>query len=97
MIIKWDERNRGKWKLGIVEKLIPGRDQVVRAVRLRAGKSYLERPVQHLFPLELSCDRTADETQLTALNVDAPAFAPKRAASQVAEELIREIAGVEEQ
>ena len=97
VIIKWDERNRGKWKLGIVEKLIPGRDQVVRAVRLRAGKSYLERPVQHLFPLELSCDRTADETQLTALNVDAPAFAPKRAASQVAEELIREIAEVEEQ
>ena len=97
MIIKSDERNRGKWKLGIVEKLIPGRDQVVRAVRLRAGKSYLERPVQHLFPLELSCDRTADETQLTALDVDAPAFAHKLGASQVAEERIREIAEVEEQ
>ena len=54
MIIKSDERNRGKWK--------------VRAVRLRPGKSYLESQVQHLFPLELSCD--ADETQ-TALNVDA--------------------------
>ena len=53
--------------------------------------------MQHLFPLELSCDRTADETQLTALNVDAPAFAHKLGASQVAEERIREIAEVEEQ
>ena len=41
-------------KLGIVVKLFQGRDGVVRAVRLRAGKSYLERAVQHLFPLELS-------------------------------------------
>ena len=96
MIIKLDERNRGKWKLGIVEKLIPGRDQLVIAVRLRSRKYYLERPVQHLFPLELSCDRTADDTQ-TALNVDAPAFAHKLGASQVAEERIREIAEVEEQ
>ena len=52
--------------------------------------------MQHLFPLELSCDRTADDTQ-TALNVDAPAFAHKLGASQVAEERIREIAEVEEQ
>ena len=29
---------------------------VVRAAKLRAGKSFLERPVQHLFPLELACD-----------------------------------------
>ena len=53
--IKGDEKNRAKWKLGIVDQLYPGRDGIVRAVRLRAGKSYLERPVQHLYPLELSC------------------------------------------
>ena len=29
-IIKSDERNRNKWKLGIVEELIAGRDGVVR-------------------------------------------------------------------
>ena len=36
VLIKGDEKNRGKWKTGVVNKLIPGRDGVVRAVRLRA-------------------------------------------------------------
>ena len=40
VLIKGDEKNRGKGKIGIVDKLIPGRDEIVRAVRLRAGKSY---------------------------------------------------------
>ena len=39
-IIKRDERNRALWKLGIVEILLPGKNGVVRAVRIRAGKSY---------------------------------------------------------
>ena len=56
VIIKGDERNRALWKIGIVDKLLPGKDDVVRAVRLRAGKSFLERSVQHLYPLELDCD-----------------------------------------
>eukprot|EP00794_Sanderia_malayensis_P001273 gene1273-biopygen494 len=55
--IKGDEKNRGQWKIGIVEELIPGRDGIVRAVKLRAGKSHLERPIQFLYPLELHCDR----------------------------------------
>lgn len=45
---KVDERNRVLWKLGIVEKLIPGKDGVVRAMQLRNEKSYLEMAVQHL-------------------------------------------------
>lgn len=40
VLIKGDERNRGKWKIGIVERLIKGRDGIVRAVRLRAGKIF---------------------------------------------------------
>lgn len=55
-IIKDDNKDRNKWKLGIVEELIPGRDGIVRAVKLRAGRNYLERAVQQLHPLELSCD-----------------------------------------
>ena len=58
VIIKGEEKNRGLWKLGIVEELITGRDRVVRGAKLRVGRSYLERPVQHLYPMELSCDRT---------------------------------------
>ncbi|KAK3742809.1 hypothetical protein QZH41_002738 [Actinostola sp. cb2023] len=67
MIIKSDERNRRKWKLGIVDQLFEGRDGVVRGVRLRAGKSYLERPIQHLYPLEVACDSTERRVKQDAL------------------------------
>ena len=83
VIIKGEERNRGLWKLGIVEELFPGRDGVVRSVRLRPGKSYLERPIQHLYPLELSCDRTADVPNRT-LNPQAPVFRSTRDAAVAA-------------
>ena len=45
-LIKDDNKDRNKWKLGIVEEHIVGRDGIVTAVKLRAGKSYLERAVQ---------------------------------------------------
>ena len=67
VLIQSDERNRGKWNLGIVVKLIKGREGVVRAAKLRAGKSFLERAVQQLCPMELSCDRY-QEPQVPVLN-----------------------------
>lgn len=48
VVIKGEERNRAKWKIGVVDKKFKGRDDIVRAVRLRAGKSFLDRPIQHL-------------------------------------------------
>ena len=71
VMVRSDEKNRAKQPLGIVEELISGRDDVVRAVKLRAGKSYLERPIQHLYPLELHCDQQT--TQEVVLN---PEFYP---------------------
>ena len=47
VLIKGEKKNRGTWKISIVDRLIQGRDKVIRGVRLRAGKSYLERPIQH--------------------------------------------------
>ncbi|PFX28395.1 Pro-Pol polyprotein [Stylophora pistillata] len=57
LLIKSDDKNRGKWKVGIVTELIKSRDGVVRGARLRTGTSHLERTVQQLYLLELSCDR----------------------------------------
>ena len=57
VIIKGDEKNRSKWNIGIVVSLITGSDGVIRGAKLRAGKNRLERAVQHLYPMELSCDR----------------------------------------
>ena len=95
IIIKGDEKNRGQWKLGIVDELFPGSDGVIRAVKLRAGKSYLERPIQHLYPLELSCDRTTDKTK-APLNAEAPTFRPTRDTAVAARAQIRSIASDEE-
>lgn len=50
---------------------------------MRAGKSYLERPIQHLYPLELSCDRAA-EAPTAQLNAEAPVFRPTRDAAVAA-------------
>ena len=38
VLIKGDEKNRGKWKMGIVKQIIPGRDGKVGAVKLKTGK-----------------------------------------------------------
>ena len=61
MMIKGDEKNRSKWKIGIVSDLIVGRDGLVRGAQLRAGRDQMERAVEHLYPLELSCDVKTSE------------------------------------
>ena len=83
-------------KIGLVERLVPGRDGVVRAVHLRVGKSNLERPVQHLYPLELSCDRTVVKPAIT-LNADVREFIPKRAAATAARDRIVAITDTEQE
>ena len=56
ILIKSSEKNRGRWKIGIMTNLYYGKDNVVLAVRLCTSKNYLERPRQHLYPLELTCE-----------------------------------------
>ena len=90
VIIQSEERNRGKWPLGVVKELYKGRDGVVRAVKLRAGQGFLERAVNQLYPLELSCDRD-DPKPSETLNPAAPAFRPTRDAAAAARERIKEI------
>ena len=43
VMVRTEERNRGKWPLGIVEDLIVGTDGVVKGAILRPGKSRIER------------------------------------------------------
>ena len=64
VIARGDESNRGKWSLGVVADLFEGRDGVVRAAKLRAGKSFLERSVQHLLiPIRASVRQAGAETE----------------------------------
>jgi hypothetical protein len=96
VIIKSEERNRGKWKIGVVEELITGIDSVVRGAIVRTGKSVMERAVQHLFPLELSCD-VKEQPKRAELDVEAAEFQPrpKRQAALEAKDRITAV-GIEE-
>ena len=88
LILKSEERNRNCWPLGIIEKLIAGRDGIVRAAKVRTQKTNLERAIQHLYPLELSCDRSNDATPL---NPTASPFRPRQDAAAAAELRILDI------
>ena len=76
VIIQSKEQNRGKWPLSIIVELIAGHDSVVWAGKLRARRNYLERAVQHLYPLELSCDRTV-QASWVAQSANAPTSGPR--------------------
>ena len=41
VIIKSDEKSKGKWSIGIVEELYKDKDAVIRGVRLRTPKLYI--------------------------------------------------------
>ena len=80
MLIKGEERNRSKWKIGVVERPIQGRDGVIRGAQLKAGKTHIEKPLQLLYPLELTCNRPERRRGETLSN-DAREFQPRRAAA----------------
>ena len=88
MIIRSEEKNRNRWPIAVVRQLYPGRDGIVRGVQVDTGKGQLERPVQHLYPMELNCDRPRPPV----LNPEANVFRPRREAAAVAAENIRAIA-----
>ena len=56
VIVQSDSKNRGTWPLAVVAETYLGRDGVLRAVRLKTKNGAIEIPVQHLYPMELSCD-----------------------------------------
>ena len=97
VVIKGEERNRVQWNIGIITDVYPGKEGKVRAVKLRAGKSYLEQAVQHLYPLEISCDITPS-TEEPTMNVNAEKFRLRRNASEIARIKITDLAngGMEE-
>ena len=64
MCVFEDSTPRQRWKIGVVEDLIYGRDQNVRAavVRMssRGREMRLKRPVQRLYPIEVPNDTSRD-------------------------------------
>ena len=81
-IVRTDDRNRGKWPLAIVQQLYPGPDGLTRAVLLKTKNGEIERPVQHLYPLELHCDAEGEKIQENVqLDPNARLFRSRRTAA----------------
>ena len=79
VIVQAESEPRGVWKLGKVESLITGADGNVRGAVVRVANkdshSFLRRPVQALYPLEvMSTERTAVDNN-TATDVPATSAA----------------------
>ena len=55
-MIKGEEKNRGHWKIGIVNHLYIGKDYIIRVAQLRIRKKLTDRPIQLLYPSELYCE-----------------------------------------
>ena len=90
VLIKGDDKHRGKWNIGIVEELPEGKENEIRTVKLRWRKTYIERPIQFLYPLELSYDtwkrqKTIFQCSNQPLNVNASESKPRRNAAAIPE------------
>lgn len=96
VLVRSDSKNRWKWPLAIVQQTYPGRNGHIPAVQLRTSKGVIERPVQHLYPLELQCEPTVPAGAGKKLNHDAPIFRPRRAAAAAAAARIKETVHDEE-
>lgn len=95
VIVKTDNKNRGTWPLAIVNEVYPGSDGVIRAVQLRTAKSMLERPVQHLYPLELECDLCTPVAD-PRLNPQAQDFRPRRDAAAATRLRMKQVVDAEQ-
>ena len=45
VMIKREQKNRSKWRIGKVTRLIAGRDGVTRGAKIQTAKSNIERPL----------------------------------------------------
>jgi hypothetical protein len=56
VIVGVDNKKRYDWPLARVLEIIKGRDGAVRVAKVKTRKGILIRPIQRLYPMELSCD-----------------------------------------
>ena len=93
VLIKGDEKHRGKCNIGMVDKLYKGKDGMIHAVGLTTSKSYIERSIQYLYPLELHCDveKQPLSGNTNTSTLDAKEYRPRRTAAVIAEIRMKDI------
>ena len=53
---KGNDKRREIWKVEIIQDMYRGNDQVIQAVGIKTSNGYLERTIQLLYLLKLSCN-----------------------------------------
>ena len=79
--MKPENKNQQSLPLAIVNEVHPGTDSIIHTVQVKTANGTLERPVQHLYPLELGCEQVRDvhvDAPIADLNPNAPTFRPRR-------------------
>lgn len=57
VVLIHDDSPRFRWKMAVIENLIKGKDEYVRAAEVRTSSGRTNRPINRLYPLEVSCER----------------------------------------
>ena len=103
VILKNDSTNRMFWKLAKVERLLTGKDGIVRAALIKVSNSdrnprLLKRSVKHLYPLEVKSNESGQidgaeesETEVTSIPPECATLnvRPRRNAAMMGELLRR--------
>jgi len=72
VLVGSEDKRRLQWPLARIVELIPGRDGVVRTTRVKALHGILLRPIQRLFPLEVSSAAEVHALQERKQHADIP-------------------------
>ena len=95
-MIKAEVRN---WKIGIVNHLHIGKDNIIEVAQWRIGKKLIYQPIQRLCSLELLCEGitiTSKDEKKNKLNQSATEFRPRRTASEIKKRRIKDITNEED-
>ena len=65
IVIVHDDKPRLQWRLAVVEDIIKGRDNLVRAAHIRMGNYKTTRPIVKLYPLEVTTTLDADSPMIS--------------------------------
>ena len=69
VLLREDHVPRLKWPLGVITKVFPGKDQLVRSVEVKTSRGFLQRPIQLLHDLEVGSP-SVDVLQIPPASVD---------------------------
>ena len=56
VVIKGEVKNRGHWKIDILNHLYIAKDNIIRVAQLYKEKKLIDRPNQLLYPLKWHCE-----------------------------------------